>query len=642
MEELNNLCGSKELSLTALREKISDLSTGDIEEAYNDHPFLHSICMNKNVTLEMVECIIDSFSGVATWKTNIFDNIRSTTTSYTLHCACHNEHCPGSVIKLLLKEYSSSIKVISIVKSEQYKWGVKGLPLHHYLKRTSNIDTDIVVLLVEAYPQSMLGVNGSSYTPLHDILCNQSANNLKEVLECLLWLSPLSIRVVDGEGCTPLLLACYNRHVTLEVVQMLYNAWLEAIGMSDSDGYFPIHELCRNQKLDESVALSLLHFMIGIDPTLVREREGEDDYLPIHLAVDGNSFEFCKVLIDAYPESLRVGRANDGKLPIHMACRKGGTDIIHYILELYPEGINVRDGDGLLPIHHAAHIETVQYLLDLYPESINAVNDGGMLPIHLAARLGRTGIIELLLKQDPDMASKKTTNDARQLPLHLACRYGRIEAVKVLYDALPEAILVRNGHEKIPIQVISNQLQNSSTIVNFLQAQLVYAHKAKDMTTMTTPDENGWLPLHHALKGKIPLGSIKLLLKGNPSAIRTVDDNLAFPLHIACQFSTVKVVRHLVELDSRIPVGRLDMNNDSVLHYACRGGNLDVLRYLVDCHGSLVSNTNTDDKLPFHLLLECEDEQVRESLEFTEACFQLLRAHPETVTMQTSRKRRRD
>ena len=472
------------------------------------------------------------------------------------------------------------------------------------MARESNIDTNIVALLVEAYPESMRA-DESSYTPLHAILYNQSASNLQDILECLLELSPSSLRVLDGDGRV----LRFNWLVTTD--QMIYNAWPEAIGMSDSDGYLPIHELCRNQKLDESVALSVLRFMIGIDPTLVREIEEDDDYLPIHFAVDGMSTKLCKVLIDVYPESLRLGTTNEGMLPIHMACIKGGTDIIHYMLELYPEGINVRDGDG-------------------------------QLPIHLASRLGRTEIIGLLLEHDPDGASKKTSNNARQLPLHLACCFGRIEAVKVLYDALPEAILVHNGRGRIPSQAISNQLRNSSTIVNFLKVQQGYAQKAQDVSAMTTPDANGWLPLHHALKDKVTLGSIKLLLKGNPSSLRTVDDNLAFPLHIACQFSTVKVVKYLVELDSRIPVGRLDMNKDSALHYACRGGNLGVIQYLVYSHGSLVSDTNSDNKLPFHLLLECEDEQVRESLEFTEVCFQMLWTHPETVTMQTSRKRRRD
>lgn len=69
---------------------------------------------------------------------------------------------------------------------------------------------------------------------------------------------------------------------------------------------------------------------------------------------------------------------------------------------------------------------------------------------------------------------------------------------------------------------------------------------------------------------------------------------------------------------------------------------MEVITYLVNSHGSLVSDTNADNKLSFHLLLECEDEQLQESLEFTEVCFRLLRSHPETVTNLTCRKRRRD
>ena len=252
------------------------------------------------------------------------------------------------------------------------------------------------------------------------------------------------------------------------------------------------------------------------------------------------------------------------------------------------------------------------------------------------------GIVELLLKHDPDAASKVIDNQSRQLSLHIACGCYKeqLDVVKTLYDAYPEAIRVRDGQGKLPLDLAREG--NMDKIVDFFQTQLVYAQQAQDTTAMHTLDENGWLPLHHAIKDNAPLGSIKLLVKGNPSAIRTADGNLAFPLHIACQFSTVKVVKYLVELDSRIPVGRLDMNNDSVLHYACRGGNLEVIKYLMGSSTSRVSDTNADNKLPFHLLIESDNEQVRDSLEFTEACFLLLRAHPDTPMIQTTcRKRRR-
>ena len=58
MEALNELCKSDNLSLTALREKISNLSilAGDITQEtydYNEHPFLHSLCINWNVTVTL-------------------------------------------------------------------------------------------------------------------------------------------------------------------------------------------------------------------------------------------------------------------------------------------------------------------------------------------------------------------------------------------------------------------------------------------------------------------------------------------------------------------------------------------------------------------------------------------------------------
>ena len=49
-------------------------------------------------------------------------------------------------------------------------------------------------------------------------------------------------------------------------------------------------------------------------------------------------------------------------------------------------------------------------------------------------------------------------------------------------------------------------------VINFLEAQLVYAEKSQDMAALSTLDENGWTPLHHALKNNAPLGSIKLLV----------------------------------------------------------------------------------------------------------------------------------
>jgi len=623
MEELNGWCDSDELSLATLREsKIGHLSANDVtQETYNEDPFLHMICLNKNVTLEMVEYILDSFPGVASYQTDLLDYYMSEsiqTTSYALHCACYNKHCPSSVIRLLYEEFEEATKWMAMVGEGVRHCDVKGLPLHYYLGRTNNIDLDeddtpspeppldmeIVKLLVMAYPQSLMIADDEEYAcyPIHAVI-HQDPNDLCKIIEYFLEIEPSSLRVLDGDGNTPLYMACENKGVNLEVVQMLYNSWPEALRVSSGHNELPIHELCCNKKLANTTAIDVLRFMLSIDPTLVRERDGLD-YLPIHHAVrsaaNRKSLEFCKVLIDLYPESVRVTGTDSGSLPIHKAY---DIDIVQYLLELYPESINIQDSYGMLPVHEAA--------------------------------VGRNiDKIELLLTHDPDAASKKTNNES--FPLHLACGsyQGCLEVVKALFDAFPQAINVCDREGQTPFELASNLKTLDLEIINFLEAQLAYAREAKDTTVMTTPDEIGWLPLHHALKDAASLGSIKLFVTGNTAALQVADPKGVYPLHIACEFSSVKIVKYLIgELDG-ISMDQLDINKDTPLHYACRGRKLEVVKYLLDEHTSLVSSAglNEEGKLPIHSLCESGNDNVdSDSTEYIEVIWRMLLANPEVI-----------
>jgi len=463
-----------------------------------------------------------------------------------------------------------------------------------------------VKMLVEAYPQSLLVTDETwPLYPIHAAAYGLNPNDLHEVIEYFLELESTSLRFIDGDGNTPLHLACESRRVNISIVQLLHNSWPEAIRLAGHKRYLPIHELCCNQMLEESNALAVLRFMLDTDQTIVRERDTHG-YLPIHHAVDRMPNEFCKVLIDAYPESVRVRTNNDGSLPIHIACGH------HY-------------GNS------EANVETIQYLLELYPESVNATTLFGQLPIHNAALGERTDIIELLLKYDPDAATKKTTQSLN-LPLHVTCGESlkkQLDVAEVLFDSYPQAINAHNCEEKTPYL---------SKIVNFLLAQQGYDQKAKDTKVMHTPDENGWLPLHHALKDNTPLGSIKLLLKGNPLALRVITNIGALPIHIACEFSPVRVVKYLVEeldVNERL-LEHCDINKDSILHYACRGVNCEVVKYLLGEYTSLASSAevNGEGELPLHLLCEAGKDNVvnsDNSTEYTETVWLMLLANPEVI-----------
>ena len=392
--------------------------------------------------------------------------------------------------------------------------------------------------------------------------------------------------------------ACMNKNVTLEIVQLLYDTFPEVLRLQDDDGDLPIHRLCCNNDLDYINSLDILRFMLEIDPNLPREVD-DRGYLPIHVAVQYKTNAFCKILIDAYPQSLRIELS--GGLPIHIACFYGNRD---------------------------DKADTIQYMLKRDSELINEEDSVGNLLIHYAAIKGGTELIEIFLKFDPNAAAKEMNDGSRQFPLHLACYYDAIlSSIQVLYDAYPDAILARDFSGRTPLDLE----EGNQSVEEFLQTQLVYARQAQDMTAMTTVDENGWLPLHCALKDNASLGSIKLLVRGNRAALQVADQNGVYPVHIACKFSSAKVVKYLVELAGDT-LNNVDANKDSPLHYACWGGSLDVLKYLLEANVPSVSERNNDSKLAIHLLFECGESTLdRESVEYVDTVWQLLLANPEVV-----------
>jgi len=139
-------------------------------------------------------------------------------------------------------------------------------------------------------------------------------------------------------------------------------------------------------------------------------------------------------------------------------------------------------------------------------------------------------------------------------------------------------------------------------LLNFLLTQQAYTRQVHNIKAKTTIDKDDWLSLCCALKDKAPLGSIKLLV----GALRSVGHTESFPLNTACEFSSVKVVRYLIEADSLSEERLVSMH---LVHSACREGNLEVIRYFLDEHTSLVASAEGGE-LPIHLLCEAGKDKV--------------------------------
>ena len=406
---------------------------------------------------------------------------------------------------------------------------------------------------------------------------------------------------------TPLHTACENPNVTRGIIQLLIDAAPNSVrNVTKNNGEMPLHHLCGNKSIDQAALVEITELLIERCPEAVRHVDDDGD-LPIHIAaMMAKSPELCQVLIEAYPGSERIANAREW-LPLHNAC-------------------------------YDKNIATVEYLYKLYPDAIFHATTGGDYPIHLAInrttrKMNPKGVevVRFLLDSNPNVKLQKHRGKSL---LRYACQQNYndsniddgIEIVKIIYDAHPEAIEDNS--------IASNIQHYHQQVQSFVRNELVYARQAKDHRLMMTPDDSGQLPLHTALQNNVRIGSIKLLVKGNPSAIRNVDTNFAMPLHLACEHhNSASVVQYLLDLDRRT-LRAVDIDNNSALHYACHGAKYDAIALLLEKYDAAsVSKRNATGKIPIDLLWESTAVAVgdRESVGYTESVYRLLKAYPETV-----------
>jgi ankyrin repeat protein len=425
------------------------------------------------------------------------------------------------------------------------------------------------------------------------------------IMRCLVEYFPAAASATDNDGCTPLHVACDNKNVTLNIVQLLIDAAPNSVRSITKDSWMPLHYFCRNRNvINENTTMDILKLLIEKCPEAVRHADNRG-FIPIHLACMSRSPEFCRVLIEAYPGSERISSVA-GSLPLHYACFYNTVAVVEYMYKLYPDAINHATTNGKYPIHFV--IAGLKYRPD--PAAVY--------------------VVKFLLNCDPNVTSQQF-QWLRSL-LHFACRReyndsnieAGIQVIEVIYDAHPETI--ENN------DFASNIHDYHQRVQEFINSQLVYSRQVKDHRLMMTPNEKGRLPLPIALQNNARLGSIKLLVRGNPSALRSLDNNFALPLHIACQHhDSSSVVQYLLS-QCGITLDTVDREGNTALHYACFGAKYDTIELLLDKFDAVsVSKRNAHKKLPIDLLLESNQVLDRESVDYTESIFRLLKAYPETV-----------
>lgn len=102
---------------------------------------------------------------------------------------------------------------------------------------------------------------------------------------------------------------------------------------------------------------------------------------------------------------LKLLKKIEGRLPLHIAAESGDVETVQVLLQRWPESLKITSRNGRLPLHFASmsnHVELVRLLLQMWPDSVKAVDNGGGLPLHMAACCGSLELVQLLLENWPE------------------------------------------------------------------------------------------------------------------------------------------------------------------------------------------------------------------------------------------------
>ncbi|XP_073410132.1 ankyrin repeat and SOCS box protein 3 [Dendrobates tinctorius] len=183
-------------------------------------------------------------------------------------------------------------------------------------------------------------------------------------------------------------------------------------------------------------------------------------WMPIHEAAFADATPCLQLLINAAPSRAYVkSKTFEGETALHLAAKRGSVGCAQILLQAGADPNDLtHDETTALFLAVESGSEAVVKLLLKYKANINGPHAcSGWNPLHQASYMGRTDLLQLLLKNGAD---KECKDDFGITPLFIAAQYGKYECLHLLQSvgadvncqakdkATPLFIAAQEGHEK--------------------------------------------------------------------------------------------------------------------------------------------------------------------------------------------------
>ena len=327
----------------------------------------------------------------------------------------------------------------------------------------------------------------------------------------------------------------------------------------------------------------------------------------VHAACMNGRLEVVKYLIE--DEQCDPRECNsDGDSAIHVACRNGNLEVLKYLLEDQKLEPNVENRHGELPLHLACENQSLHIVKFVsaftQPQDVEAKTS----PVHIACSNGSFEAVKHLVKER--RWNPKCEDSSGLTPLHHACgfqgsyRHGRQGQLKRKVNLELVLFLVKecgcNPMKTTDRLYHSDEHRPIGLACKECDLELVKVLISSDVNCR---DRHGNGPLHLACKYEA-MKILRYLIveaKCDPTIQNSKGE---LPLHVACEQKSLEMVK----LVSNCSVDSRTTDGDTPLHIACKLGTLDIVRYLIHTKGCSPSqNREIYNTLNIHAVCESED-----------------------------------
>ena len=193
--------------------------------------------------------------------------------------------------------------------------------------------------------------------------------------------------------------------------------------------------------------------------------------------------------------------------------------------------------------------------------------------MHILARLGRTCILNLLLKRYDKNLNLEPTNLEGKRPLHEAAQFGKYDIV---------AILLKNGVQVDPIKRADwTPLMMAATKVGVDAQKVVQILLEQGGANATLQNKDGWNAFHLAAReGDINI--LNFIFQTSPISCCTKSKNGRTPAHTAALHGQLETLKFLKDKCAQT-FTEIDSCGATAVVDAARAGHVNIIKYLTEC-----------------------------------------------------------